>query len=319
MNTSPHPALRSHPSPRGPPTPYSAAAAHQQLHQSGNSPPGYPPRPTSGSSLLSYNNYSLSGGYPGLNLGTEPPISSTTTTTSRPHHYNGHSSPDSTTELHRYLPPLPSIMGLRSGTPDRPVLPLPTPGPPSFLACSAAEMPPTPRLPSPEVLAPMPGHQEWPCNLSRTHNSGFGRISAAPSTSDQKRSNIMSQEENTPRQTFSSCSAPIISPQNNSTSINNRTKSIPRPENSDKHHEAKEKVRTNLKPESPPCDCKMDHTPDTGPYYTHLGVAQTIQELRAGFEARTGYQGKAIRIEKARYCSKEGKTKLGCPIAKYVS
>lgn len=318
VNTSPHPALRSHPSPRGPPTPYSAAAAHQQLHQSGNSPPGYPPRPTSGSSLLSYNNYSLSGGYPGLNLGTEPPISSTTTTTSRPHHYNGHSSPDSTTELHRYLPPLPSIMGLRSGTPDRPVLPLPTPGPPSFLACSAAEMPPTPRLPSPEVLAPMPGHQEWPCNLSRTHNSGFGRISAAPSTSDQKRSNIMSQEENTPRQTFSSCSAPIISPQNNSTSINNRTKSIPRPENSDKHHEAKEKVRTNLKPESPPCDCKVDQALDAGPYYTHLGVAQTIQELRAGFEARTGYQGKAIRIEKARYCSKEGKTKLGCPIAKYV-
>jgi len=59
--------------------------------------------------------------------------------------------------------------------------------------------------------------------------------------------------------------------------------------------------------------------PDSGPYYTHLGVAATLPELRATLEQRTGVKGSALRIEKARYCQKEGKSKHGCPIAKYVS
>jgi hypothetical protein len=36
-------------------------------------------------------------------------------------------------------------------------------------------------------------------------------------------------------------------------------------------------------------------------------------------ETRTGYSGKALRVVKGRYCPKEGKSKSGCPIAKFVS
>jgi hypothetical protein len=35
-------------------------------------------------------------------------------------------------------------------------------------------------------------------------------------------------------------------------------------------------------------------------------------------EERTGVSGKALRIEEAVFCSKEGKSVAGCPIAKQV-
>lgn len=76
---------------------------------------------------------------------------------------------------------------------------------------------------------------------------------------------------------------------------------------------------------TPTCQCfpskpgaENQAEPDTGPYYTHLGFAPTLPELRKVMEARTKVTGSALRIEKAKYCFKEGKSSLGCPIAKYI-
>ena len=77
----------------------------------------------------------------------------------------------------------------------------------------------------------------------------------------------------------------------------------------------------------PPCDCLKNNSrgiPDVGPYYTHLGAAPSLLELRKIMEKRClgdhfpGDPRKALRIEKARYCAREGKSELGCPIAKYI-
>jgi hypothetical protein len=63
----------------------------------------------------------------------------------------------------------------------------------------------------------------------------------------------------------------------------------------------------------------LDENLDPSPFYVHLGHARTLAELRTYFERQSDLRGKAIRIEKARYRRKEGRTQQGCPIAKYVS
>jgi len=55
-----------------------------------------------------------------------------------------------------------------------------------------------------------------------------------------------------------------------------------------------------------------------GIYYNQLGYGRTLPEVRSMMELRTGASGKALRIEVAVYCHREGKSDLGCPIAKEI-
>ena len=66
----------------------------------------------------------------------------------------------------------------------------------------------------------------------------------------------------------------------------------------------------------PQCSCFPDPSQeiDSGPYYTHLGIASSLVQLRQIMEDRCQVKGKALRIEKAKYCRREGKSSLGCPI-----
>ncbi|OXA37668.1 DNA N6-methyl adenine demethylase-like [Folsomia candida] len=57
---------------------------------------------------------------------------------------------------------------------------------------------------------------------------------------------------------------------------------------------------------------------EPGPFYTHLGAAQNLIELRKVVESRTGFRGNQVRLEKVIYTGKEGKTGVGCPLAKWI-
>ncbi len=91
------------------------------------------------------------------------------------------------------------------------------------------------------------------------------------------------------------------------------------------NEEEAEKVRaltSNLKPEAPPCQCfpdgKAELEPDSGPYYTHLGVGPTVEELRRRLCLQIGCSEEELRTERAKFVPTEGKGKYGCPVVKYV-
>lgn len=65
-------------------------------------------------------------------------------------------------------------------------------------------------------------------------------------------------------------------------------------------------------------DIDEKNPPEPGSYYTHLGAAASIPELRSDMENRIGLTGRQLRIEKVIYSGKEGKTAQGCPLAKWV-
>ncbi|XP_045469802.1 DNA N6-methyl adenine demethylase isoform X3 [Harmonia axyridis] len=81
-----------------------------------------------------------------------------------------------------------------------------------------------------------------------------------------------------------------------------------------------DKMKMKTENEPTPCQCLLPNQsiPEPGIFYTHLGCADNLRNLRKDFECKTGVSGKAIRIEKVRYTGKEGKTNQGCPIAKWI-
>ncbi|XP_063975356.1 methylcytosine dioxygenase TET isoform X3 [Diachasmimorpha longicaudata] len=81
-----------------------------------------------------------------------------------------------------------------------------------------------------------------------------------------------------------------------------------------------DKLKNNVRTEVPDCGCfPADKCPpEPGSYYTHLGAAASLPDLRNDLERRTGLKGSAIRMEKVVYTGKEGKTTQGCPMAKWI-
>uniref|UniRef100_A0A8D8PW25 Methylcytosine dioxygenase TET n=1 Tax=Cacopsylla melanoneura TaxID=428564 RepID=A0A8D8PW25_9HEMI len=81
-----------------------------------------------------------------------------------------------------------------------------------------------------------------------------------------------------------------------------------------------ERLKNNMRTEVPDCKCFASDKlpPEPGSYYTHLGAAASLPDLRNDMEARSGYTGKQLRMEKILYTGKEGKTTTGCPLAKWV-
>ncbi|KAH9520003.1 hypothetical protein Btru_071457, partial [Bulinus truncatus] len=86
-------------------------------------------------------------------------------------------------------------------------------------------------------------------------------------------------------------------------------------------HDLVDRLANNLM-EVADCSClSPDHIPSEaieGPYYTQLGAARDIPAVRKIMEQRTGVTGPALRIEKVIFTGKEGKSKEGCPVAKWI-
>lgn len=55
-----------------------------------------------------------------------------------------------------------------------------------------------------------------------------------------------------------------------------------------------------MRTEVPDCKCFASDKlpPEPGSYYTHLGAAASLPDLRKDIEERSGYKGKALRMEK---------------------
>ncbi|XP_059216920.1 methylcytosine dioxygenase TET isoform X2 [Stomoxys calcitrans] len=81
-----------------------------------------------------------------------------------------------------------------------------------------------------------------------------------------------------------------------------------------------DRLEKGNKTEVPECDCfQSDKSPpEPGTYYTHLGTASNLADLRREFEERCQVSGRQLRIEKILYTGKEGKTSTGCPLAKWI-
>lgn len=60
--------------------------------------------------------------------------------------------------------------------------------------------------------------------------------------------------------------------------------------------------KTNIKATVPDCNCfPTDQAPpEPGPFYTHLGSANSLMELRTNMENMSGIRGNGIRMEKVR-------------------
>lgn len=65
------------------------------------------------------------------------------------------------------------------------------------------------------------------------------------------------------------------------------------------------RLKTNIKNTEPNCNCfPADQAPpEPGPFYTHLGSAKSLAELRKNMENMSGIQGKGIRMEKVEHMS----------------
>jgi methylcytosine dioxygenase len=55
-----------------------------------------------------------------------------------------------------------------------------------------------------------------------------------------------------------------------------------------------------------------------GPYYTHLIAAPSSSAIGRIVQLRLRLDASAVRIEKIVYTGKEGRSQLGCPIAKWI-